>query len=83
MASYLDTYRQNRAKVRQEFDSGDRNLGEYILGRSYYSLAEPVERLFEAVTPDLGVGQFLGEQLERTGILSTSEKTLQKTLGEL
>ena len=68
MASYLDTYRQNRAKVRQEFDSGDRNLGEYILGRSYYSLAEPVERLFEAVTPDLGVGQFIGEQLERTGI---------------
>ena len=86
MASYLDTYRQNRAKVRQEFDSGDRNLGEYILGRSYYSLAEPVERLFEAVTPDLGVGQFIGEQLERTGIPqyvreNTTEDT-RRALGE-
>ena len=56
------------AKVQSEFGTGDRNLGEYVLGTGYYGLARPVERLLEAVTPDLGVGQFIGEQLERTGI---------------
>lgn len=74
------------AKVQSEFDTGDRNLGEYVLGTGYYGLARPVERLLEAVTPDLGVGQFIGEQLERTGIPeyvreNTSEDT-RRALGE-
>jgi hypothetical protein len=56
------------AKVQSEFDTGDRNLGEYVLGTGYYGLARPVERLLEAVTPDLGVGQFIGEQIAKTGL---------------
>lgn len=86
MASYLDDYIANLAKVQQEFDTGDRNVGEYILGTGYYGLAQPVESLFEAITPNLGVGQFIGEQLERTGIPqyvreNTTEDT-RRALGE-
>ena len=86
MASYLEDYIANLAKVQQEFDTGNRNVGEYILGTGYYGLAQPVESLFEAITPNLGVGQFIGEQLERTGIPqyvreNTSEDT-RRALGE-
>ena len=82
----FNRYRTNLNKVQEEFDTGQRNLGEYILGTGYYGLAQPIESAIEAVTPDLGVGQFLGEQLAKTGIPqyvmeNTSERT-RRNLGE-
>lgn len=61
-------YADNLAKVQREFDTGDRNVGEYILGTGYYGVAQPFESLLDAVTPDLGVGQFIGEQIAKTGL---------------
>ena len=82
----FDRYRTNLNRVQQEFDQGQRNLGEYVLGTGYYGVAQPIEQAIEAVTPDLGVGQFLGEQLNRTGLPqlfmeNTSERT-RRNLGE-
>jgi hypothetical protein len=82
----FNQYRTNLNRVQQEFDQGQRNLGEYVLGTGYYGLAQPIEQAIEAVTPDLGVGQFLGEQLNRTGLPqlfmeNTSERT-RRNLGE-
>lgn len=64
----LSRYVSDLQKVEKEFQSGDRNVLEYILGTGYYGVAAPVERAIEAVTPDLGVGRFIGEQLQKTGI---------------
>lgn len=79
-------YKSDLAKVQKEFDTGDRNLGEYILGTGYYGVARPVEQAIEAVTPNLGVGEFIGEQLQKTGLPqylqeNTSEDT-RRALGE-
>ena len=64
----LSNYVQNLQKVEQEFQSGDRNVGEYILGTGYYGVARPIENVLEAITPDLGVGEFVGEQIAKTGL---------------
>lgn len=82
----FNRYRANLNRVQEEFDTGQRNLGEYILGTGYYGVAKPIESAIEAITPDLGVGQFLGEQLAKTGIPqyvmeNTSERT-RRNLGE-
>jgi len=45
MASYLDTYRQNLAKVQQEFDTGNRGLFDYVLGTAAYGLGKPAADL--------------------------------------
>lgn len=45
MASYLDTYRKNLAKVQSEFDTGNRGLFEYLLGTAAYGLGKPAADL--------------------------------------
>lgn len=64
----LSNYVQDLQKVEQEFQEGDRNVGEYILGTGYYGVARPIESVIDAVVPNLGVGEFVGEQLSRTGL---------------
>jgi len=64
----LSNYVQDLQKVEEEFQTGDRNVGEYILGTGYYGVAKPVESVIDAVVPNLGVGEFVGEQIARTGL---------------
>jgi len=64
----LSNYVKDLQKVEQEFQSGNRNVGEYILGTGYYGVAKPIESALNAVTPDLGVGEFIGEQIAKTGL---------------
>lgn len=64
----LSNYVKGLQKVEQEFQEGDRNVGEYILGTGYYGVAKPIESVIDAVTPNLGVGEFIGEQIARTGL---------------
>jgi len=45
MASYLDIYRKNLAKVQSEFDTGNRGLFEYLLGTAAYGLGKPAADL--------------------------------------
>lgn len=42
---YGRQYAGNLAKVQSEFDSGDRNLGEYVLGTAAYGLGQPAADL--------------------------------------
>jgi hypothetical protein len=67
MALFED-YKSDLNKVQQQFDEGDRNLLEYILGTGYYGVAKPIEEITSAVIPDLGVGEAIGEALDKTGI---------------
>lgn len=64
----LSNYVKDLQQVEQEFQTGNRNVGEYILGTGYYGVAKPIESAIEAVTPDLGVGEFIGEQIAKTGL---------------
>ena len=38
--------------MQEEFDSGDRNLGEYIVGTGYHGLAKPFEDAVSLLVPD-------------------------------
>lgn len=87
MANGLWTqYTSDLQKVEEQFQSGDRNLLEYVLGTGYYGVAAPVERALNAVVPDLGVGEFIGEQLQKTGIPQYIEENVpadvRRGLGE-
>jgi hypothetical protein len=64
----LEDYVSDLNKVQQQYDEGDRNLLEYILGTGYYGVAKPIESITSAVIPDLGVGEAIGEALDKTGI---------------
>lgn len=67
----LGNYVQNLANVEQEFQSGDRNLLEYVLGTGYYGVAQPVEQAVSAVIPDFieePIAQGVGTVLEKTGV---------------
>lgn len=64
----LEDYVRDLNKVQQQYDEGDRNLLEYILGTGYYGVAKPIETITSAVIPDLGVGEAVGEALDKTGI---------------
>ena len=66
----LSQYVSNLNKVQQEFDSGDRNVAEYILGTGYAGLAQPVEQAVSYVIPDpieQAIAQGVGSALEATG----------------
>lgn len=82
----LSRYVSDLQKVEEQFQSGDRNVLEYILGTGYYGVAAPVEQALNAVIPDLGVGQFVGEQLQKTGIPQYIEENVpadvRRGLGE-
>lgn len=83
----LSQYVSDLQKVEKEFQSGDRNLLQYILGTGYYGVGRPIESAIEAVTPDLGVGRFIGEQLQKTGIPQYVEEnvpaSIRRDAGEL
>ena len=67
----VGNYVQNLANVEQEFQSGDRNVLEYILGTGYYGVAKPVEQAISAVIPDFieePIAQGVGSAMEATGI---------------
>ena len=52
LVDYAQGYRSGLAKVQEEFDSGDRNLGEYIVGTGYHGLAKPFEDAVSLLVPD-------------------------------
>lgn len=49
---FVDRYVSDLAKVEKEFQSGERNIPEYVLGTGYYGVAKPVEEAFSALVPD-------------------------------
>lgn len=67
----LQDYRQGLMNVEREFQSGDRNVGEYILGTGYYGVAKPVEELFSYFIPDPieeAIGSAAQYGMEATGL---------------
>ena len=67
----LQDYRQGLMNVEREFQSGDRNVGEYILGTGYYGVAKPIEELFSYFIPDPieeAIGSAAQYGMEATGL---------------
>ena len=67
----LDDYVSGLNKVQQEFDTGDRNVLEYILGTGYAGVAKPIEEAFSYVIPDTieqGIAKGVGAVTEATGL---------------
>jgi len=64
-------YIQGLSNVEQQFQSGDRNLGEYVVGTGYYGVARPVEQLFSYFIPDPieeALGSAVQAGMEYTGL---------------
>lgn len=66
--SLFGRYASNLNRVEDELETGSRNPAEAVLGTAYYGFGQPVEQALEAVLPDLGIGEFIGDQLSRTGL---------------
>lgn len=67
----LDDYVSGLNKVQEEFDTGDRNVLEYILGTGYAGVAKPIEEAFSYVIPDSieqGIAKGIGAVSEATGL---------------
>ena len=67
----VQDYGRGLSKVEQEFQSGDRNVGEYILGTGYYGVAKPIEELFSYFIPDPieeAIGSAAQYGMEATGL---------------
>ena len=82
-------YVDNLAKVETEFQSGNRNLAEYILGTGYYGLANPIENAVSYVIPD-SIEQKIAEgaqyAMDETGLSSALQKLppdLLRAAGEI
>ena len=84
----LDDIRGNLAKVESEFQSGDRGVGDYILGTGYYGLGEPLERAASYVTPDFieeytgEIAQFLTDKTGLNEYLETLDPTTKRRFTE-
>lgn len=66
----LSDYVSGLNKVQQEFESGDRNVAEYILGTGYAGLAQPIEQVVSGLIPDpveQAIAKGVGSALEATG----------------
>lgn len=72
----LEDYVSDLNKVQQQFDEGDRNVLEYILGTGYYGVGKPIETLTNAIVPDLGVGEKIGEVLQEYGVTDFIEENV-------
>ena len=52
LQEWKNNYVDDLAEVEKEFQSGERNIPEYILGTGYYGVAKPVEDAFSLLVPD-------------------------------
>jgi len=67
----LEDYVSGLNKVQQEFDTGDRNVLEYILGTGYAGVAKPIEEAVSYLLPDPieeGIAKGVGAVAEATGL---------------
>ena len=67
----LEDYVSGLNKVQQEFDTGDRNVLEYILGTGYAGVAKPIEEAVSYLIPDPieeGIAKGVGAVAEATGL---------------
>ena len=84
----LDEIRGNLAKVESEFQSGERGVGDYVLGTGYYGLGEPLERAASYVTPDFieeytgEIAQFLTDKTGLNDYLETLDPTTKRRFTE-
>lgn len=67
----IEGYVSDLNKVQQEFDTGNRNTLEYILGTGYAGVAKPIEEAVSYLLPDAieqGIAKGAGAVAEATGL---------------
>jgi hypothetical protein len=75
-------WKSDLAEVEKEFQSGERNIAEYILGTGYYGVAKPIEDVVSAFIPDAieeGVSKGIASFMEFTGVDKALEKLSPRT----
>jgi hypothetical protein len=75
-------WKSDLAEVEKEFQSGERNVAEYILGTGYYGVAKPIEDLVSEFIPDVieeGVSEGIASFMEFTGVDKALEKLSPRT----
>ena len=75
-------WKSDLAEVEKEFQSGERNVAEYILGTGYYGVAKPIEDVVSAFIPDVieeGVSKGIASFMEFTGVDKALEKLSPRT----
>lgn len=73
---------KNLQKVQKEFDTGKRNLAEYILGTGYYGIAEPIESAVGTAMQVTGIPQAIQYGLDQTDLDEQAGQFLVDTFGE-